>query len=69
MILWYKIEQVGGSVGFLLVPAHLGWNEVADEAAKNALKKDIDVSVYENVMVQLSGRKTTAMWQKKWEIS
>jgi len=41
MVLLYKIEKAGGSVGFLWVPAHVGveGNEVADKAAKMTLKR------------------------------
>ena len=44
MALLYKIEKAGGLVGFLWVSVHVGvhGNEIADKAAKMALKRDID---------------------------
>lgn len=49
LVLLDKIEQAGGSVGFLWVPAHIGveGNEAAPMAAKRALKRNNYLSVSE----------------------
>ena len=47
LILLDGIEQVGGMVGFLWVPAHVGaeGKEMADMAAKRALRGDVELTV------------------------
>ena len=47
LTLMYRIEQAGELVGFMWVPAHLGieGNELADEAAKRALRREVDIKV------------------------
>lgn len=71
MVLLYKIEKAGGSVGFLRVPAHVGveGNEVADKVAKMTLKRDIDLAVCIGVTECRSVIKenTIVVWQRQWE--
>lgn len=66
-----RIEQAGGEVGFLWVPAHVGvtGNETADMAAKWALKKPMEFRVVPGVLEWRSRIKqhTTAEWQKMWD--
>lgn len=71
LALLYKIEKAGGEVVFLWVPAHVGveGNEVADGAAKRALRREVDVVTAIGVQEYRSSirRVITAGWQKQWE--
>ena len=51
LVLLYKIEKAGGEVVFLWVPSHVGveGNEVADGAAKRALRREVDVEIARGV--------------------
>ena len=71
LVLLYRIEHAGGSVGFLWVPAHVGveGNEAADVAAKKALERDIDVrvSIGNSECRSIIKRRITDVWQREWE--
>lgn len=67
----YKIEKAGGEVAFLWVPAHVGvkGNEMADGAAKRALRREVDmkVAIGVNEYRSIIRRRITAEWQEQWE--
>ena len=70
LTLLYRIEQDGGKIGFLWVPAHVGveGNEMADLTAKRALRDvELNVGIGVSECRSVIKKDITAQWQKQWE--